>query len=142
MAVPISQAGTSSTSTNTTVTSIDINNAKILNNREEYSTMEVTTDCMTSKDQDMTVVGAVLKDQETAKKSNKSIEEAQYLYPVTKENIEMLKVPENSPDTKFICQPVSNDETNLNLEEQSPRYGLECVAILDEIAFDEEDNEY
>ena len=128
--------------TNTTVTSMEVDKEKVVSNGKDCSTMEITTDCLTSETNEMNVEITVLDEEETSKKSNKNIEIGQYPYTAPKDNIESPKVPEKSIETKFICLPVSNDETELNPGEHSALYGLECVQILDQMAFDDDDNEY
>ena len=143
MAIPTSRTGKDTGhDTNATVTSIEVNDEKVLNDWKECSTMEIRTDCLTCEDQDMTAVKAVLDEEETTKNSNKNIEKGQYSYTAPEDNIEISKVPEKSMETKFICLPVSNDETHFNPGEHSALYGLECVQILDQIAFEEGDNDY
>ena len=78
---------------------------------------------------------------ETDKKTNTKFQEKIYMYPDFKENIKGPTVPQQSIEDRFICKPVSVDESTLKQKEQSPMYGIECVQIFDEMAFDDDDDD-
>ena len=71
----------------------------------------------------------------------KNLKKPSYTYPVTKEDITYSKVPGENHDTRFFCQPVTESTLEVKPRELSSVYGVECVQILDSIAFDDDDVE-
>ena len=71
----------------------------------------------------------------------KKIEQDLCLYPDSEMNINYQHVRDETSENNFICQPVSNSSLELNPKEDSSVYGAECVEILDQIAFDDDDIE-
>ena len=72
---------------------------------------------------------------------SKNLQKSSLTYPVTEEDIMYSKVPGEHLDTRFICQPVTESTLEVKPRELSSVYGVECVQILDAIAFDDDDVE-
>ena len=98
------------------------------------------------KNADSTKEGTIEKSmKEMSPKSSsgesKNLQKSSYTYPVTKEDLMYSKVPAENLESRFICQPLTESTLEVESRELSSVYGVECVQILDSIAFDDDDVE-
>ena len=61
------------------------------------------------------------------------------IYPDKEQYIKNVQVPEKLMDERFICQPVSTDESRIELKETTQDYGVDYVEFLDQIAFEDKE---
>ena len=73
--------------------------------------------------------------------SQNSLRNHLYVYPLTKKDIMYARVLGENPEEIFICQPVNDSTQEVAPEKLSSVYGVECVQILDGIAFKDDDIE-
>ena len=81
------------------------------------------------------------QENEGSTNSKKCLQHSLCFYPLTKENIMHARVPGENPENIFICLPVNDSTQEVKPKELSSVYGVECVQILDGIAFDDDDVE-
>ena len=107
---------------------------------EEEVTMENNMEDMSSRTSSDTEKNL---QQASAASTNtkKSLQYISSLYPLTKENIRYAQVPGENPENVFICHPVNDSTQEVKQKELSSVYGVECVQILDRIAFKDDDIE-
>ena len=74
-------------------------------------------------------------------KTNMNIESNIYKYTGIEEGIKKNKVPEKLMDDRFICQPVSIEESTIKQKESTDIYGVDCVQFLDQIVFESDKEE-
>ena len=79
---------------------------------------------------------------ELVRNSQNMLRNKLYSYTLTKENIMYARVPGENPENVFICQPVNDSTQELASKEITSVYGVECVQILDGIAFNDDEVEY
>ena len=62
-------------------------------------------------------------------------------YSAINGNITHKQVPGENIENEFICRPVTDSTQEVALKELPSLYGVECVEILDRIAFNDDDIE-
>ena len=78
---------------------------------------------------------------EKIQNSKISLQSDKCSYPAINGNITYKQVPGENIENEFICRPVTDSTQEVAPKELPSLYGVECVEILDRIAFNDDDIE-